>query len=228
MQAYDSVELKADIELGGTDQTFNILLGRTLQKSLGQEQQTAIFMPILEGLDGVEKMSKSLGNYIGISEPAEVMFKKVMEIPDDLIIKYYELATDEHPDDIENIKRRLAKGTNPRDIKLELANIITSLYHTSEDTMKAAEYYDIAFSKKSVPDNIPSIIIDLDKDLLNDIIPRLIDLGYVNSKSDFVRLVKQGGVRINGEKVNEDDLNQVLINGDVIKIGKKRFIKIIK
>lgn len=228
MQAYDSVELKADIELGGTDQTFNILLGRTLQKSLGQEQQTAIFMPILEGLDGVEKMSKSLGNYIGISEPAEVMFKKVMEIPDDLIIKYYELATDEHPDDIENIKRRLAKGTNPRDIKLELANIITSLYHTSEDTMKAAEYYDIAFSKKSVPDNIPSIIIDLDKDLLNDIIPRLIDLGYVNSKSDFVRLVKQGGVRINGEKVNEDDLNQVLINGDVIKIGKMRFIKIIK
>lgn len=228
MQAYDSVELKADIELGGTDQTFNILLGRTLQKSLGQEQQTAIFMPILEGLDGVEKMSKSLGNYIGISEPAEVMFKKVMEIPDDLIIKYYELATDEHPDDIENIKRRLAKGTNPRDIKLELANIITSLYHTSEDTMKAAEYYDIAFSKKSVPDNIPSIIIDLDKDLLNDIIPRLIDLGYVNSKSDFVRLVKQGGVKINGEKVNEDDLNQVLINGDVIKIGKMRFIKIIK
>lgn len=228
MQAFDSVELKADIELGGTDQTFNILMGRILQKSLGQEQQTAIFMPILEGLDGVEKMSKSLGNYIGVSEPAEVMFKKVMEIPDDLIIKYYELATDEHPDDIENIKHKLAKGTNPRDIKLGLANIITSLYHTSEDAVKAAEYYDIAFSKKSVPDNIPSIIIDLDKDLLNDIIPRLIDLGFVNSKSDFVRLVKQGGVRINGDKVNEDDLNQVLINGDVIKIGKKRFVKIIK
>ncbi|HBM75272.1 MAG TPA: tyrosine--tRNA ligase, partial [Clostridiaceae bacterium] len=105
MQAYDSVAIKADIELGGTDQTFNILMGRTLQKTFGQEQQIAIFMPILEGLDGVEKMSKSLGNYIGINEPAEVMFKKVMEVPDKLIIRYFELATDEHPDKIDKIKK---------------------------------------------------------------------------------------------------------------------------
>lgn len=117
MQAYDSVELKADIELGGTDQTFNILMGRTLQKYMGQESQIAMFMPILEGLDGIEKMSKSLGNYIGVNEPANIMFKKVMEIPDALIIKYFELATDVHPDEIDRIKKDLDRGKNPRDIK---------------------------------------------------------------------------------------------------------------
>lgn len=228
MQAYDSVELKADIELGGTDQTYNILMGRTLQKGFGQEQQIAIFMPILEGLDGVEKMSKSLGNYIGVSEPAEVMFKKVMEIPDDLIIRYFELATDEHPDVIDSIRLELANGTNPRDIKLRLANIITSLYHSAEDAKKAADYYDMAFSKKSVPDDIPAMLIDLDKDTVADVIPQLISMGYISSKSDFIRLVKQGGIRINGEKINEDDMGQVLINDDVIKIGKKKFIKIVK
>lgn len=149
MQAYDSIELKADIELGGTDQTFNILMGRTLQKSFNQEQQIAMFMPILEGLDGVEKMSKSLGNYIGVSEPAEVMFKKVMEIPDELIIKYFELTTDEHPDEIDKIKAEIYHGLNPRDVKYRLAKIITSLYHSLEDVEKAIEYYDVAFRKKS-------------------------------------------------------------------------------
>lgn len=228
MQAFDSVELKADIELGGTDQTFNILMGRTLQKSMGQEQQIALFMPILEGLDGVEKMSKSLGNYIGVNESAEVMFKKVMEIPDDLIIRYFELATDEHPDDIEKIKLELAGGTNPRDIKLKLANIITSLYHSSDEAEKAARYYDAAFSKKTIPDDIPTMLIDWDKDTVADIVPQLINSGYVQSRSEFIRLVKQEGIRINGEKINEDDLNQVLFNGDVIKIGKKKFLKIIK
>ena len=109
MQAYDSIEIKADIELGGTDQTFNILMGRNLQKTFGQDQQIAIFMPILEGLDGVEKMSKSLGNYIGVNEPAHVMFKKVMEVPDNLIIRYYELVTDEHPDEIDKVKKNWLK-----------------------------------------------------------------------------------------------------------------------
>ena len=117
MQAYDSVEIQADIELGGSDQTFNILMGRMLQKQMGLEKQVTLFMPLLEGLDGVEKMSKSLGNYIGINEPAEVMFKKVMEVPDTLILKYFELATDEHPNVIEKLKVRLANGENPRDIR---------------------------------------------------------------------------------------------------------------
>jgi len=228
MQAYDSVELKADIELGGTDQTFNILMGRSLQKALGQEQQVAIFMPILEGIDGVEKMSKSLGNYIAVNEPAEVMFKKVMEIRDELIIKYFDLATDEHPDEIEKIRQELAEGVNPRDVKLKLAKIITSLYHTEEEVSSAIAYYEAAFSKKSIPDNIPTLLIELEKDTIKDIIPHLIEMGYVKSKSEFIRLLQQGGVQLNGEKIYEDDINQVLYNSDVIKIGKKHFVRINK
>lgn len=228
MQARDSVELEADIELGGTDQTFNILLGRTLQKAFGQEQQVAIFMPILEGLDGFEKMSKSLGNYIGVSEPAEVMFKKVMEIPDNLIIKYFELATDEHPDDIDRIRLELERGANPRDIKYRLAKIITSLYHSKEEVEKAMAYYDAAFSKKSIPDNIPSMLVDTGKDTVNDVIPRIVDMELVKSRSEFLRLIRQGGVRLNGEKIDEEDLNRILIDSDVIKIGKKTFLKIEK
>ena len=228
MQAYDSIELKADIELGGTDQTFNVLMGRTLQKTLNQEQQIALFMPILEGTDGIEKMSKSLGNYIGVSEPAEVMFKKVMEVPDDLIIKYYELTTDEHPDEIDKIKLELSCGVNPRDIKLRLARTITTLYHTQEDVQKAVAYYEQAYSKKSIPDDIPTLVVEIDKDTLNDIIPHLIEMEYIKSRSEFIRLIKQGGIQINGEKIAEDDLNGVLFNLDVIKIGKKRFVKIIK
>lgn len=228
MQAYDSIEIEADIELGGTDQTFNVLMGRTLQKTLGQEQQIAIFMPILEGTDGVEKMSKSLGNYIGISEPAEVMFKKVMEVPDDLIIRYYELTTDVHPDEIEDIKAQLFKGVNPRDIKFRLAKIITALYHTKEELEKAISYYEMAFSKKTIPDDIPTLLLEVDKETVNDIITQLVAIGYVKSKSEFIRLIKQGGVKINGEKVEEDELGRVLINCDVIKIGKKKFVKINK
>lgn len=228
MQAYDSVEIKADIELGGTDQTFNILMGRTLQKSMGYDQQIALFMPILEGLDGVAKMSKSLGNYIGVSEPAEVMFKKVMEVPDDLIIRYYELATDEHPDEIDRVKAELSNGVNPRDIKVQLAKIITGLYHREEEVQSAISYYDMAFSKKAIPDDIPVLLLDLEKDTVYDSISRLIELGYIKSKSEFIRLMRQGGIQINGEKMNEDELSSVLFNGDVMKIGKKRFVKINK
>lgn len=228
MQAYDSVEIKADIELGGTDQTFNILMGRTLQKSMGNDQQIALFMPILEGLDGIEKMSKSLGNYIGVSEPAEVMFKKVMEVPDDLIIRYYELTTDEHPDEIDRVKAELAGGVNPRDIKFQLAKIITGLYHNVKEVQSAITYYEMAFSKKAIPNDIPILLLDLEKDTVNDSIPGLIEMEYIKSKSEFIRLIRQGGIKINGEKMDEDELNSVLINGDVMKIGKKRFVKINK
>ncbi|GAA4652953.1 tyrosine--tRNA ligase [Anaerocolumna aminovalerica] len=228
MQAYDSIELKADIELGGTDQTFNILMGRTLQKTMSQEEQIALFMPILEGLDGVEKMSKSLGNYIGIYEPAHIMFKKVMEIPDSLIIKYYELATDVHPDDIEVIKKELSTGKNPKDVKFQLAKEITALYHTTHDVEEAIKYYEAAFTKKSIPDIIPDLVLDDNKDLLRDIIPLLVKEKHIQSGSEFRRLLKQGGVQINEEKAEEPDLDMVLACGDVIKIGKKKFVKIVK
>lgn len=223
MQAYDSIEIDADIELGGTDQTFNILMGRTLQKSLDKEQQVAIFMPILEGLDGVEKMSKSLGNFIGVEEEAHVIFKKVMEVPDELIIRYFELATDVHPDKKEEIKRELENGKNPRDVKYELANAITSLYHSDEATRKAAVYYDKAFGTKSIPDNIPELKIDQVNDKLVDTIPILVDKSFVHSTSEFRRMLKQNGIQINGEKINE--LDHTIADGDVIKIGKKTFVR---
>lgn len=228
MQAYDSVELHADIELGGTDQTFNILMGRTLQKSMGQEAQVALLMPILEGTDGVEKMSKSLGNYIGINEPAEVMFKKVMEIPDHLIIRYFELATDEHPDEIDKIRQQLSEGENPRDIKFKLAEIITALYHSQEEVLKAVSYYEAAFHKKSTPDDIPTMILAIGRETVNDTIPQFVAMGFVKSRSEFIRLLKQGGIRLNEEKIVEDDLDTVLFNNDVLKIGKKLFVRVNK
>jgi tyrosyl-tRNA synthetase len=228
MQAYDSVEIQADIELGGTDQTFNILMGRTLQRQWGLEKQIAIFMPLLEGLDGVEKMSKSLGNYIGVNEPAEVMFKKVMEVPDDLIIKYFELATDEHPDEIDKIKQRLQQGVNPRDVKLKLAEIITNLYWGEEEKARAISFYETAFSKKEIPDDIPELLIEMGAETVGEIIPQLITLGLVKSKSEFLRLIKQNGVQINKEKLGINELDRVLVNGEVLQIGKKRFIRLNK
>lgn len=226
MQAYDSVEIQADIELGGTDQTFNVLMGRNLQKTVGQEQQVAMFVPILEGIDGVEKMSKSLGNYIGVNEPAEVMFKKVMEIPDSLIIRYFELATDEHPDTIDKIREELESGVNPRDIKLRLANIITALYHSEEEVQRAIAYYEAAFSKKAIPDDIPELSLQTVQASVLDIVPQLIELEFIKSKSEFVRLVKQGGVQLNGEKITDAELIRELKSQDVLKIGKKKFVKI--
>lgn len=224
MQARDSVELEADIELGGTDQTFNILMGRMLQKSVGQEQQIAMFMPILEGLDGVEKMSKSLGNYIGVNEPAEVMFKKVMEVPDSLIIKYYDLCTDEHPDTIDAIKAQLANGANPRDIKYGLAKVITGLYHSEEEVQKAMSFYDAAFSKKAIPDDIPELAIEAGA-TIGSVALSFVDMKFVPSKSEFIRMLKQGGVQLNGEKIGFADIDKVLTDGDVLKIGKKNFVK---
>lgn len=225
MQAYDSVELEADIELGGTDQTFNILMGRTLQKHRGLEKQIAIFMPLLEGLDGIEKMSKSLGNYIGINEAPEIMFKKVMEVPDTLIIKYFELATDEHPLQVQAIQDRLQKGENPRDLKFLLAEIITALYHGSTAVEEAKAYFEAAFQKKEIPKNIPILLLEIDKERIVDIIPQLVTMGFIQSKSEFLRLIKQKGVSLNGEKMAMDDISQVLMNNDVLQIGKKRFLQ---
>lgn len=227
MQGYDSIVLKADIELGGTDQTFNILMGRTLQKNIGMEQQIAIFMPILEGLDGIEKMSKSLGNYIGVQDEPEIMFKKVMEVPDNLIIKYFELATDEHPDKIAEIKNDLANGKNPRDVKFELAKIITRLYHTEEETKSAIVYFENVFKQGNLPDVVPQMTIPSDCNMLKEIGPFLLQNNFVASNNEFKRLVNQGGVQINTEKVTDFD-NTAITNGDIIRLGKKKFVQIMK
>jgi len=226
MQAYDSVEINADIELGGTDQTFNILMGRNLQGSMGKERQIALFMPLLEGLDGVEKMSKSLGNYIGVYEPAEVMFKKVMEIPDHLILRYFELVTDEHPDRITKIKAQMEQGRNPRDCKLELAGIITELYHGKDEAVKAKEYFHTVFQKGEIPEDMEVIKVPDQCRSLLDISTFLVDEGIISSKSEFRRLVLQGGIQVNQRKETELE-KPVLENNSVIKLGKKRFVRII-
>lgn len=224
MQAYDSVVVSADIELGGTDQTFNILMGRSMQKDFGMEPQAALLMPILEGLDGVKKMSKSLNNYIGIQEDAKTMFKKVMEVPDRLIIRYFELATDILPDDLDKIKEKLADGCNPKNCKLLLARTITALYHTEEETAAAEAFFYQAFTKKGIPEDIPTIQAVAEKGTLQDVIYPLIQNELVQSKNDFRRLLSQGGIQKNNEKVFL--LETPIHTGDVLKIGKKNFIRL--
>lgn len=225
MQGFDSVEIKADIELGGTDQRFNVLMGRMLQKEFNQEPQATIFMPLLEGLDGVNKMSKSLGNYIGIDEEASIMFEKTMTIPDSLIIKYFELVTDIHPDEVENIKKSLEEDrVNPRDIKLQLAREVVGLYNSNEEVIQAEERFKQVFQKKEIPDDIKTVEVS-DKDFnLSEII---VNNGLVKSKNEFRRLLTQGGVKINGNKLtNIEDLE--VTYEIIVQIGKKTFIKIVR
>ncbi len=225
MQAYDSVAIEADIELGGTDQTFNILMGRNLQKSQGLSPQAAIFMPLLVGLDGVEKMSKSLNNYIGVKEDAKVMFKKAMEVPDALIIRYFELTTDEMPERIDVIKEELAAGKNPRDVKLELAEIITRLYHGEEETERAKVYYHEAFGRKQNPEDVPELAIPAECGTLRGLLPAAA-AGLGLSSSELRRIANQGGIRINGTRT--DSLEIPVADGDVLKIGKKNFLRLRK
>lgn len=224
MQGYDSVALEADIELGGTDQRFNLLMGRALQKEFGQESQVVIMMPLLEGLDGVNKMSKSLGNYIGIDEEAGVMYQKAMEIPDELIVKYYNLVTDVHPDVVNKIEEDLKEDrVNPRNVKMELAKEIVRLYHGEELANFAEERFKSVFQKGQIPVDILTVEVSADDLDLGQVI---VDNKLAPSKSELRRLVKQGGVKVNGEKV--DDLLNVKAEGElVIQIGKKKFIKIV-
>ncbi|MCC0784928.1 tyrosine--tRNA ligase [Clostridioides sp. ES-S-0108-01] len=223
MQAYDSIALKADIELGGTDQRFNLLMGRSLQREFGMESQIVIMMPLIEGLDGKEKMSKSLGNYIGIDEEAGIMYQKSMEIPDELIIKYYNLVTDVHPDEVNKIELQLKDGSvNPRDIKMNLAREIVTLYHGEESAREAEERFKSVFQKGQIPEDIQTIQVKEDG---FDLIEVLVVNEIVKSKSEVRRLASQGGVKVNGEKV--EDLSTIVKESElVIQIGKKKFVKI--
>lgn len=228
MQAYDSVAIKADIELGGTDQVFNVNMGRNIQKDFGMEPQITLFMPILEGIDGVEKMSKSLGNYIGINEDATTIYTKVMKIPDSLIIKYYELCTDIHPDQIEVIKQRLANGENPRDIKMELAKEITGLYNSKEDTDKAENNFKTIFQQQKAPDDILELLYDAHSDnIAQAILDAIMSSDDYKSKGEIRRLLQQGAIKLNGEKIT--NLEDVLktTESPTIQIGKGKFYRLI-
>lgn len=224
MQAYDSVVLEADLEMGGTDQTFNILMGRSLQRERGQQPQAALFMPVLEGIDGVEKMSKSLGNYIGVKEDARTMFTKVMQVPDALIVKYFELATDILPEELDKVKEELADGGNPKDAKLLLARTITALYHSEEDAQAAENFFAEAFTNRQVPEEVDLLQVILEKGNLLDCVRPLVNGGYVGSGAEFRRLVSQGGVQKNGERVK--DMAETVRAGDVLKVGKRKFVRV--
>ena len=221
-QGYDSVVMKTDIELGGTDQKFNLLVGRDLQKDSGQDPQVIITTPLIEGLDGFEKMSKSNDNYVGFTDTPEDMFGKVLSIPDDLILKYYEYCTGSSIEDLANFKTRF-EGANPRDMKRELACKIIESYHSKEDSQKAMEHFDQVFVKKTIPDNIDEYKM-IESERLLDILSKN---SMVASNGEAKRLIKQGAIKIDDVKV--DDTNLVLeVKEQVIKCGKRKFLKIIK
>lgn len=222
IQGYDSVALRSDVELGGTDQKFNLLVGRDLQRNYGQKPQIAITVPILEGLDGVQKMSKSLGNYVGITEDPNNMFGKIMSISDELMFKYYLLLSEKTLEEIEKIKKDIESGNlHPMNAKKELAFEIVKRYHGDESAKNAKDYFEQLFSKREIPEDIEEVVFDTSLKLI-EIITKL---NFSSSNSDARRLANQGAVTINGEKVT--DLNSVLVSGEyILKVGKRKIAKI--
>jgi tyrosyl-tRNA synthetase len=221
IQGYDSVELKADIEIGGTDQKFNLLVGRELQREYGQEPQVIITMPIIEGTDGVQKMSKSLGNYIGITESPKEIFGKVMSITDDLILKYFEFLTDVPLETIKDYEKRMKSGENPRDFKAILAKNLVAQFHSEEDAVSAEEEFNRMFKDKGLPDDMPELVLSSDM----NIVDISVDSGIVLSKSEMRRMIAQGAVSIDNEKIDSEIL---LKAGEekIIKIGKRKFLRV--
>ncbi|WP_461833787.1 tyrosine--tRNA ligase [Desulfothermus sp.] len=225
VQGYDSVAMKADVELGGTDQKFNLLVGRTLQKQEGMEPQVVITMPLLEGLDGVNKMSKSLGNYVAIEDPPFDMFGKIMSISDELMFRYYELLSDKDTADIEKMKRDIESGNlHPKKAKEDLAFEITARFHGISMAKKAQEEFNRVFSKHNIPSDIPEEIVENPDVTLTDV---LVDKGLCKSKSEVRRLIKQNAISIDGKKIH-DPYMKFDIGEFVVKVGKRRFLKVIR
>lgn len=225
MQGYDSIALKADVEFGGTDQTFNLLMGRHLQGEEGMSEQTIITMPILEGLDGVQKMSKSLGNYIGISEAPSEMYGKAMSIPDELMMRYFMLVTDMSIEEQEQLSKDLESGAaHPRDVKMKLAHTIVRLYHGEEAANFGQEEFIRVFQKHAMPTDIPEYKVAVTEEPV--FVPQLLsDAGLTASNGEARRSIKAGAFKIDGEKCNEEHI--VLKDGMVLQVGKRKFIKIV-
>ena len=224
-QAMDSVEINADVELGGTDQKFNLLVGRDLQREYKQSPQAIITLPLLEGTDGVEKMSKSHDNYIALDDSPEDMYGKVLSISDDMILKYYKLAVFSDRNKLESVEKQLKDSSiNPRDIKRELAKDLVSRYYNDSDAQKAEEAFDQIFIKKDIPEEIPTINLDSDS-ILIDI---LVSEELVSSKGEAKRLIGQNAVKVNGKSC--DDPSHILKKGSgesIIKVGKRRFLRVL-
>lgn len=225
IQGYDSVALEADVELGGTDQKFNLLVGRQLQQAFEQPPQIVLTMPLLEGLDGVQKMSKSLNNYIGINEPPNEMFGKVMSISDDLMWRWFNLLSFKSIEEIETYKVQVKNGTNPRDIKFLLAGEIVERFHDAEAARSAQEAFISQFQKGAVPDDVPEHTLTVGADGIG--LPVLIkELGLTSSTSEAMRMLKQGAVKLDGERI--DDKSRVFEAGNeyLLQVGKRRFARV--
>lgn len=221
LQGHDSVALKADIELGGTDQKFNLLVGRELQKSAGQKPQVAITLPLLVGLDGEKKMSKSLGNYIGVTETPNEMFGKIMSISDELMWDWYNLLSFRPLSEIAQLKQEVQAGRNPRDVKVLLAKEIIARFHSDAEAQAAEQEFINRFQKGALPDEMPEFTFEGETGLAN----LLKDAGLVDSTSEAMRMVKQGGVKIDGEKVEDSKL--VITSGTAVyQVGKRKFARI--
>ncbi len=224
VQGYDSVALKADVELGGTDQKFNLLVGRELQRQYGQEQQVILTMPILEGLDGVQKMSKSLGNYIGITDAPEDMFGKIMSISDDLMWRYLELLSFRPMSEIESWRLEIEQGLNPRDVKIRLAKELVGRFHDEAAAEAAHQTFVSRFQKGQIPDEMPEFELSAGEGL--PIANLLRDVGLVKSTSEAMRMIKQGAVKIDGEKIGDTKLRLESGEGFVCQVGRRRFARV--
>ncbi len=225
VQGYDSVAMKADVELGGTDQKFNLLVGRELQRHYGQEPQVTLTMPILEGLDGVQKMSKSLGNYIGINEAPNEMFGKIMSVSDDLMWRYYELLSVKSVVEVDKLKQAAADGRNPRDIKFELGEEIVTNFHSQNEAVMARDEFIQRFKQGKLPDDMPEVDIPAPEGSL--MIGHILKAGgIVPSTAEALRMIKQGAVKIDGQKVEDQKLLMKVGTTHVYQVGKRRFSKI--
>jgi tyrosyl-tRNA synthetase len=225
LQGYDSVAMKADIELGGTDQKFNLLMGRELQKQNNQPSQVVLMMPLLEGLDGVNKMSKSLGNYIGIAESATEIFGKIMSVSDDLMWRYFDLVSLKSPEEISELKLAVNNGENPRNIKVKLAMELVARFHDEEAANAALADFETKFKRNEIPEDLPTQELALETDNIT-IGVLLKQAGLVASSSEGMRMIEQGGVKIDGEKIS--DKNHQLAKGSnfVVQVGKRKFARL--
>ncbi len=224
-QAMDSVAIDSDVELGGTDQKFNLLVGRDIQREYNLEPQVILTMPLLVGTDGTEKMSKSYGNYIGIDDSPKDIYGKSLSIPDELIYTYFELGTDISSEELKEIKNNLANSnTNPRDIKRALARKFVEIYHSAEDAKTAEEEFDKIFINKGVPDNIPDLKMT---ESTLEILDLIIKANFAPSRGEARRLVLQGGVTLDGNKINDPKTIVEIMDGSILKVGKRKFIKLI-
>ena len=225
IQGYDSVAMQADVELGGTDQKFNLLMGRQLQEQHGQKPQCVLTMPILEGLDGVQKMSKSLNNYIGIDDAPKDMFGKIMSISDDLMWRYFELLSFRPMAEIEDFKSEMQAGKNPRDIKFLLAEEIIARFHSEAEATAAREGFIAQFAKNKIPDDIPELSFDAPADGY-PIANLLKDAGLCGSTSDAMRMIQQGAAKIDGEKIADKSVRVMKGTKGVFQVGKRKFVKL--